>query len=299
MVTAIRECCDQAAGLRCDIAIQNHHESPYTESPAGTPAQHRSAELQARFDAWSPACGAESVRDGSRPGAPHVDHHLRRLRPAAALPLSTRPHQLRPGGPRPRARRAYRRRELAIADFLGLRNGGFDGWADYEMCSPMRGGGAAENLDGFAALCPLDAGKRAAALNSVHSRTKDTLTTKSRQTTPVPRAERGPSRLRPSWGCWRRRKRLRGSHILARPHRTGASIAARRPRRPSNRRPFSSSRYRWKSPVVSILYRRSGWWNSSMRSGHRPSRSPPTPLVTIRKLEPDTTLTRASATASP
>jgi sugar phosphate isomerase/epimerase len=33
------------------------------------------------------------------------------------------------------------------AFFSGLRDGGFDGIATYEMCSPLRGGGSLENLD--------------------------------------------------------------------------------------------------------------------------------------------------------
>jgi len=37
------------------------------------------------------------------------------------------------------------------AFFRGLRDGGFDGVAAYEMCSPLRGGGAVENLDRCAA----------------------------------------------------------------------------------------------------------------------------------------------------
>ena len=37
------------------------------------------------------------------------------------------------------------------AFFRGLREGGFDGVATYEMCSPLRGGGALENLDACAA----------------------------------------------------------------------------------------------------------------------------------------------------
>jgi hypothetical protein len=36
------------------------------------------------------------------------------------------------------------------AFFRGLRDGGFEGIANYEMCSPLRGG-AVENLDGYAA----------------------------------------------------------------------------------------------------------------------------------------------------
>jgi sugar phosphate isomerase/epimerase len=33
------------------------------------------------------------------------------------------------------------------AFFQGLRDGGFDGLAVFEMCSPLRGGGALANLD--------------------------------------------------------------------------------------------------------------------------------------------------------
>ncbi len=33
--------------------------------------------------------------------------------------------------------------------FRGLKDGGFDGIANYEMCSPLRGGGSLENLDSF------------------------------------------------------------------------------------------------------------------------------------------------------
>jgi sugar phosphate isomerase/epimerase len=36
------------------------------------------------------------------------------------------------------------------AFFTGLNDGGFDGVANYEMCSPVRGGGAVANLDSYA-----------------------------------------------------------------------------------------------------------------------------------------------------
>ena len=36
------------------------------------------------------------------------------------------------------------------AFFRGLREGGFDGIATYEICSPIRGGGTLENLDACA-----------------------------------------------------------------------------------------------------------------------------------------------------
>ena len=37
------------------------------------------------------------------------------------------------------------------AFFRGLSDGGFDGVAAYEMCSPVRGGGSVSNLDRCAA----------------------------------------------------------------------------------------------------------------------------------------------------
>ncbi len=37
------------------------------------------------------------------------------------------------------------------AFFAGLKDGGFDGIANYEMCSPIRGGGTMKNLDQYAA----------------------------------------------------------------------------------------------------------------------------------------------------
>ena len=36
------------------------------------------------------------------------------------------------------------------AFFAGLKEGGFDGYVAYEMCSPLRGGGSEENLDAAA-----------------------------------------------------------------------------------------------------------------------------------------------------
>jgi sugar phosphate isomerase/epimerase len=36
------------------------------------------------------------------------------------------------------------------AFFQGLKDGGFDGIANYEMCSPIRGGGTMSNLDRYA-----------------------------------------------------------------------------------------------------------------------------------------------------
>jgi len=36
------------------------------------------------------------------------------------------------------------------AFFAGLKEGGFNGYVAYEMCSPLRGGGSEQNLDACA-----------------------------------------------------------------------------------------------------------------------------------------------------
>jgi len=42
---------------------------------------------------------------------------------------------------------------MDLAGFMaGLREGGFQGYVAYEMCSPLRGGGSEENLDRTARL---------------------------------------------------------------------------------------------------------------------------------------------------
>ena len=35
--------------------------------------------------------------------------------------------------------------------FRGLKEGGFDGITNFEMCSPVRGGGSIENLNAYSA----------------------------------------------------------------------------------------------------------------------------------------------------
>jgi sugar phosphate isomerase/epimerase len=104
------------------------------------------------FDAWSPALRGESLYDAARLAAPHTV-------------ITTNADYIRV----PRYRHHpelvnYERQPVdwvrAVpfgtgfidypAFFKGLRDGGFDGTAVFEMCSPLRGGGSRQNLDACA-----------------------------------------------------------------------------------------------------------------------------------------------------
>ena len=150
---ALQECCDAAAPLGVTIGIQNHHDV----------AVHSRALLELlydidrpncglMFDAWSPCLRGEAAYETAREMAPYTVHttfadyvRLPRFRydPSLINYRSVTPDLVRavPMG----------EGDMANAEFLrGLRDGGFDGTAAYEMCSPLRGGGALANLDACA-----------------------------------------------------------------------------------------------------------------------------------------------------
>jgi sugar phosphate isomerase/epimerase len=105
------------------------------------------------FDAWSPALRGEQLYDVARRAAPHTV-------------ITTNADYIRV--PRFRYQVALVNYERQSSDwvravpfgtgfidyegfFQGLCDGGFNGLAVYEMCSPVRGGGTLENLDACAA----------------------------------------------------------------------------------------------------------------------------------------------------
>ncbi len=149
-VGALREVCDRAVPHGVTIAIQNHHDL----------AVHTSALLELLndidrpncklgFDAWSPALRGEDLYEAAKQAATHTA-------------ITTNADYIRL--PRFRYRPELTNYEAMIPDmvravpfgtgfidydafFRGLREGGFDGVATYEICSPIRGGGSLENLD--------------------------------------------------------------------------------------------------------------------------------------------------------
>jgi sugar phosphate isomerase/epimerase len=154
VVAALRECCDRAAAYGVTLAVQNHHDlAVHTAALLELVADVDRPNCKLGFDAWSPALRGEDLYAAARLAAPHTvlttnaDYvRLPRFRYEPAL-VNYQPAM-------PELVRAVPFGEGFIdyaAFFRGLRDGGFDGVAAYEMCSPLRGGGSIENLDRCAA----------------------------------------------------------------------------------------------------------------------------------------------------
>jgi sugar phosphate isomerase/epimerase len=150
VVTALREVCDRAAGHGFTVAIQNHHDvGVHSDALLELLTEIGRPNCKLGFDAWSPALRGEDLYETARRMAPHAvittnaDYvRLPRFRYRPEFVNYERVH--------PDLVRAVPFGEGFIdyrAFFSGLRDGGFDGIATYEMCSPLRGGRSIENLD--------------------------------------------------------------------------------------------------------------------------------------------------------
>jgi sugar phosphate isomerase/epimerase len=152
-VSAIREMSDRAAAHGVSIAIQNHHDiALHTEALLELLADIDRPNCKLGFDAWSPALRGESLYDAAKMAAPHT------IITTNADYLKVPRHRYQPELVN------YERQPVDwvravpfgsgfidyAAFFKGLRDGGFDGVAVFEMCSPLRGGGSIENLDACA-----------------------------------------------------------------------------------------------------------------------------------------------------
>jgi sugar phosphate isomerase/epimerase len=154
VVAALRECCDRAAAHGVTIAVQNHHDlAVHTAALLELLADIDRPNCKLGFDAWSPALRGEDLYEAARRAAPHAV--LTTNADYVRLPrFQYQPAQVNYQPAAPDLVRAVPFGEGFIdypAFFRGLRDGGFDGVAAYEMCSPLRGGGAVENLDRCAA----------------------------------------------------------------------------------------------------------------------------------------------------
>jgi sugar phosphate isomerase/epimerase len=153
VMTVLREMCDRAATHRVTIAVQNHHDvALHTDALLELLHDVGRANCKLGFDAWSPALRGEDLYEAAKRAAPHTA-------------ITTNADYVRL--PRYRYRPDLVNYEPATPDlvravpfgtgfidypafFRGLRDGGFDGVATYEMCSPVRGGGRIENIDDYA-----------------------------------------------------------------------------------------------------------------------------------------------------
>lgn len=153
VVSSLRECADRAAEFGITLAVQNHHDvALHTDALLELLADVDRANLKIAFDAWSPALRGEDLYEAAKQIAPYTA-------------ITTNADYIRL--PRYRYRSELVNYERLLPDmvravpfgegfidyagfFRGLAEGGFDGLANYEMCSPIRGGGGLENLDGYA-----------------------------------------------------------------------------------------------------------------------------------------------------
>ncbi|REK19213.1 MAG: sugar phosphate isomerase/epimerase [Planctomycetota bacterium] len=153
VVACLRECAVRAWDFGVTLAVQNHHDvALHSDALLDLIGEIDRANVKLGFDAWSPALRGEELFETARRMAPYTA-------------ITTNADYVRI--PRYRYRPElvnYERLEPDIvravpfgdgfidyaAFFAGLSEGGFDGPAHYEMCSPIRGGGSLENLDRYA-----------------------------------------------------------------------------------------------------------------------------------------------------
>jgi sugar phosphate isomerase/epimerase len=150
VVGSLREAASIAADYGVVLGLQNHHDLGVTaDGFAELLADVAHPNLKAMFDPWSVALTGGDLLAAARQMAPFMvqstlaDYvqierfayrsslvNYERLAPpwARAVPLGDGFIDF-------------------AAFFAGLREGGFDGYVAYEMCSPVRGGGSESNLD--------------------------------------------------------------------------------------------------------------------------------------------------------
>ncbi len=151
-VRAVRECSQRAADWGVTIGVQNHHDvgvgvEAYEEFL--NDVDHPNC--RAMFDPWSVALQGENLRAAARRLAPRMVQTT--LADYVRLPRFA----YQPGLVNYREVDAMVR-AVPLGEgfidldgfFAGLKEGGFNGYVAYEMCSPLRGGGALENLDAAA-----------------------------------------------------------------------------------------------------------------------------------------------------
>jgi sugar phosphate isomerase/epimerase len=151
-VKAIRECARRAAPHGVVIGVQNHHDlAAHYESQFDLIEAIGEPNCRAIFDAWAPALHGTNLAAAARKMAPITCH------------TTVADYQLRPRFHYQPELVNYERKTpytqaVAMGEgfidypafFAALREGGYSGDVAYEMCSPLAGGGAIENLDAHA-----------------------------------------------------------------------------------------------------------------------------------------------------
>jgi sugar phosphate isomerase/epimerase len=154
VVSSLREAASISAEYGVVLGLQNHHDLGVTaDAFAELLADVSHPNLKAMFDPWSIALTGGDLHRAARQMAPFMVQttladYVKIERFAYRPPLVNYERVDPPWA-----------RAVALGDgfidfaefFAGLREGGFDGYVAYEMCSPVRGGGSEKNLDAVAA----------------------------------------------------------------------------------------------------------------------------------------------------
>jgi sugar phosphate isomerase/epimerase len=154
VVQGLQEMSDRAAAHGVTLAVQNHHDlGVHSDVLLEVLHDIDRPNCKLGFDAWSPALRGEDLYEAARKMAPHTV--ITTNADYVRLPrFHYQPDLINYQRAQPDMVRAVKFGEGFIdyaAFFRGLKDGGFDGIANFEMCSPVRGGGAIENLDAYSA----------------------------------------------------------------------------------------------------------------------------------------------------
>jgi sugar phosphate isomerase/epimerase len=150
-VEAIRDSARRAADYGVTVGVQNHHDlAAHHQSLRDLLREVDHPNCRACFDAWSPALQGADLAAVAREMAPYTAHTT--VADYVRRPRFSYHSELVNYVPEPDVVRAVPMGEGFVdypAFFDGLLAGGYpqDGWAAYEMCSPLQGGGAEANLD--------------------------------------------------------------------------------------------------------------------------------------------------------
>jgi sugar phosphate isomerase/epimerase len=152
-VKALRESAAVAAEYGVIVGLQNHHDLGVSiEAYEELLADVDHPNLKAMFDPWSVALHGEDLYQAARRLAPRMVQTT--LADYVRIPrYAYQPALVNYVRQEPSAVRAVPLGDGFIelaAFFAGLKDGGFDGYVAYEMCSPLRGGGSEANLDAAA-----------------------------------------------------------------------------------------------------------------------------------------------------
>lgn len=152
-IEALRACCERAAALGVRIGVQNHHDigvdtAAYLELLAEVDRPN----LVPMFDCWSPFLRGEDVVAAATTLAARMPFttvaDYKRLRRWTYLPALVNYAACEPPAV---LAVPMGEGDLPYEAFLhALLAQGFEGWVTYEMCSPLRGGGAIANLQSYA-----------------------------------------------------------------------------------------------------------------------------------------------------